>query len=648
MALPSDIKLPAGARYYQFVEKDLKFNSNYDIVWSFQFRVPGDLGHTGAALPSQDYEYAFGTFLTTLTSDSSLPGQYVGDIDPGVAEARDEILTETDVSILTEEGVVTIIDSSSLSGQLIKVVFDSTGLYGLSGRDGRSGVALKDIKRDSLCIRDYNHDLIYYEYLSTFSPTIPLTSESLNTVRIRYANLGSKISIDREIDSTYQTLTTINVPLKLESYSGLDRVFVGYSFCTPISTEWVQLSVSKLFFKDAHIEGLVSSQVLTETISSAEPNFNPNAAYTTVSNITAVKDECAFNQLWEASQQVAEYREEQGISESVPVELTGEVVSDRDPCRDFVMEISGTRSTRTIVTETVERPVYNGNSRVRISDGTRVSGDVGGGLGLDVAAIATPLCIQSEWNESREATTKKAVIMPAHWVSWSRVVNGGHGVGRDLSAPVGSDAHTGRPQHSDRGLGIEWEFDHWDQFHEEHEAYHDVPQFYDPRTGGYSLGPGFVNITGRGSPSLWLNFLPEEGETHEHYVERTRVSPGRGRKAEWNYGLVIDAKTIEEEVREERIDMQHWHADINTNKGTVRVEQSGVSTPWWRADGIPECDGPDVTSLTETVVVIPGVEIGSIPKERAYDFAVDNNVTIRGHYRNREFLIPSNTLSIFS
>jgi len=48
MALPSDIKLPAGARYYQFVEKDLKFNSNYDIVWSFQFRVPGDLGHTGA------------------------------------------------------------------------------------------------------------------------------------------------------------------------------------------------------------------------------------------------------------------------------------------------------------------------------------------------------------------------------------------------------------------------------------------------------------------------------------------------------------------------------------------------------------------------------------------------------------------------
>ena len=343
MALPSDIKLPAGARYYQFVEKDLKFNSNYDIVWSFQFRVPGDLGHTGADLPSQDYEYAFGTFLTTLTSEiSSVPGQYVGDSDPEVTEARDEILTETDVSILTEDGAVTIIDSSSLSGQLIKVVFDSTGLYGLSGRNGHPGVALKDIKRNSLCIRDYNHDLIYYEYLSAFSPTIPLTSESLNTVRIRYANLGSKISIDREIDSTYQTLTTINVPLKLESYSGIDRVFVGYSFCTPISTEWVQLSVSKLFFKDAHIEGLVSSQVLTETISSAEPNFNPNAAYTTVSNITAVKDEDAIFQIWLASQQIANYRESLGIPESVPVALTGELDNNNGPNRSFVMKVLGT------------------------------------------------------------------------------------------------------------------------------------------------------------------------------------------------------------------------------------------------------------------------------------------------------------------
>jgi len=40
------------------------------------------------------------------------------------------------------------------------------------------------------------------------------------------------------------------------------------------------------------------------------------------------------------------------------------------------------------------------------------------------------------------------------------------------------------------------------------------------------------------------------------------------------------------------------------------------------------------------IIVIPGVEIGSIPKERAYDFAVNNNVTIRGRNGRRKFLIP--------
>ena len=87
MALPNEIKLPAGERSYQFVEKDLKYNSNYDIVWSFDFKVPGDLGLAGNSFQAQEsaVEYAFGTFLTTLTSEpQSLPGQYVGDQDPGV------------------------------------------------------------------------------------------------------------------------------------------------------------------------------------------------------------------------------------------------------------------------------------------------------------------------------------------------------------------------------------------------------------------------------------------------------------------------------------------------------------------------------------------------------------------------------------
>jgi hypothetical protein len=190
---------------------------------------------------------------------------------------------------------------------------------------------------------------------------------------------------------------------------------------------------------------------------------------------------------------------------------------------------------------------------------------------------AKPLCIESEWNESREVITKKAVVMPAHWR--------GH-------------VSTEPTRYDERGYQI-LDFSHWDYQHAE----------YSSLTLEQQVAHGFPRMP-------VVVFEPE--------------------------------RVTEEAVREERIDMQHWHADINTDKGTVRVEQSGVSTPWWRAAGIPGCDDPDVTTLTETVVVTPGVEIGSIPKERAYEFAVNNNVTIQGHYRSREFLIPSNTLSIFS
>ena len=40
--------------------------------------------------------------------------------------------------------------------------------------------------------------------------------------------------------------------------------------------------------------------------------------------------------------------------------------------------------------------------------------------------------------------------------------------------------------------------------------------------------------------------------------------------------------------------------------------------------------------------------IGSIPKERADEFAINTNITIEGDYRDKKFSIPDNSLSIFS
>jgi len=285
MAFPSEILLPADARYYQFVEKDLSYNSNYDIVWSFQFKLPGDNVY------DNNYEYSIGTFLTSLTSEiSSLPGQYAGDADPILYSGASQLTIEQSPysNIITEAGIDLVIDSTTLSGQLIKIVLDSTGLYGLSGRDGRNGVGEHQIKRESICIRDYFNDLVYYEHLSAFSPTFSLTSDEFQTLRIRYANLGTKISIDKRIETKYQTLTTIDLPFRLKVFDNLSNIYVGYSFNTPISTENTQLSVGDFYLKNLHIEGLETTQVLTETLTSAPLSFNPNQEFTTVSNITAI------------------------------------------------------------------------------------------------------------------------------------------------------------------------------------------------------------------------------------------------------------------------------------------------------------------------------------------------------------------------
>ena len=286
MAFPSDILLPSDARYYQFVETDLSYNSNYDIVWSLQFKLPGDNVY------SSNYEYAFGTFLTSLTAElSALPGQYVGDTDPTLVLGQTQIVTEQipTSAITTESEIDLVIDSTTLSGQLIKVVFDSTGLYGLSGI-GRDGVGEHQIKKNSISIRDYFHNLVFYEHLSAFSPTFSLTSDEFQTLRVRYANLGTKISIDKKIDTKYQTLTTIELPFRLKSFDNLNNIYVGYSFSTPISTQNTALSVGNFFLKNAHIEGLETTEVLTQTVTSAPLKFNPNKSFTTVSNINAIPE----------------------------------------------------------------------------------------------------------------------------------------------------------------------------------------------------------------------------------------------------------------------------------------------------------------------------------------------------------------------
>lgn len=286
MAFPSEIKLPSNARYYTLVETSKKFNSNYDITWSFEYSLPA------ISIPDPaNYELGFSTFITNLSAPlSSLPGQYIGDQDPEFVLSANALLTETPLILKTEDDSTILFEGGFLSGSLVKVAFDSTGMYALSGRDDRPGVALDKINRESLVVRDVVHNVRANSPLSTISNVFStLSTDSFRALRFRYVNLGQKIHIDFREDNTteYTLLTTINIEPRLTNFNNLDNIYCGFSFTTPVSTTNTGLSAKDFFLRNFNVEGYEGSEVLTETVMTPPLSVNPNTQYTTVTNITA-------------------------------------------------------------------------------------------------------------------------------------------------------------------------------------------------------------------------------------------------------------------------------------------------------------------------------------------------------------------------
>tara|TARA_R100000234_G_scaffold17841_1_gene9871 strand:- start:913 stop:1776 length:864 start_codon:yes stop_codon:yes gene_type:complete len=286
MAFPSDIKLPSDARYFTFVETSKKFNSNYDITWSFEYSLPA----TNIPDPA-NYELGFSTFITNLSAPlSSLPGQYIGDQDPEFILSAHALLTESPLVLKTENDSTILIEGGILSGSLVKVAFDSTGMYALSGRDDRPGIGLNDVNRQSLIVRDVLHNVRANSPLSTISNVFStLSTDSFRALRFRYVNLGQKIHIDFREDTTteYTLLTTINLEPRLTNFDNLNNIYCGFSFTTPVSTTNTGLSAKNFFLRNFNVEGYEGSEVLTETVMTPPLSVNPNTQYTTVTNITA-------------------------------------------------------------------------------------------------------------------------------------------------------------------------------------------------------------------------------------------------------------------------------------------------------------------------------------------------------------------------
>tara|TARA_R100000152_G_C6780401_1_gene213098 strand:+ start:35 stop:937 length:903 start_codon:yes stop_codon:yes gene_type:complete len=293
---PTDISLPAESRFYTFVEVGKSFNSNYDITWSFQYKLPSssfDANNT----TFKNYQLGFSTFLTNLPRPlSCLPGQFLGDQDPEYILSAYSLLTEAEEVLKTEANSSILLEGGILSGMLVKVAFDSTGRYALTGRDDRPGVKAENVLRESIVARDFLHNVIAYNHLSSVSTTFStISTDTYRTLRFRYANLGQTLYIDsRESDTTtYTLLTALKLGTRYRSLSNIENIYCGFSFSTPISATLpataaaYNLSAKDFFLRNFHVEGYEGSEVLTETILTPSLSSVPNTVSTTVTNITA-------------------------------------------------------------------------------------------------------------------------------------------------------------------------------------------------------------------------------------------------------------------------------------------------------------------------------------------------------------------------
>tara|TARA_R110000787_G_scaffold171693_2_gene284340 strand:- start:380 stop:1243 length:864 start_codon:yes stop_codon:yes gene_type:complete len=287
MAFPTDIRLPAGSRYYTLIAAEKSFNSNYDIVWSFEYKLPS----WSISAPLSTYEVGFSTFLTNLAYPlCCLPGQYLGDQDPEYILSAHALYTEIPEVLKTEGDSTILLEGGILSGMLVKVAFDSTGLYALTGRDDRPGVNDKQTHRDAMVVRDYVHNLRGNAPLSTFSSTFTnLSTNTYRTLRFRYVNLGEKLHIDYREDNTttYTLLTTIELGYRAAQFTNLENVYCGFAFTTPISAANDTLSAKQFYLRNFNIEGYEGTTVTTETVITPSLSVNPNTSFTTVTNITA-------------------------------------------------------------------------------------------------------------------------------------------------------------------------------------------------------------------------------------------------------------------------------------------------------------------------------------------------------------------------
>jgi len=228
--------LPTNAKCINFASNGA-YSPFFDIVWSFDYAIVGNSQTQGG-------------FTVFIMENIPLSGGNLG-IDLGYSG-----LSSKSLPYSIKEGI---------SGALIGVGFDSTGLFAASASIGsnviRDGIGVDKVIKNSITIRggwpqySYSEDSFTSSISALTNTTFNVVESAVNykTIRARLGNLGRTLYIDyrNNYNEYFKNILTKDVTL-YPSMTSLYRV--GVSLATPISSSSTA-NTGTIYFKNFHVEG---------------------------------------------------------------------------------------------------------------------------------------------------------------------------------------------------------------------------------------------------------------------------------------------------------------------------------------------------------------------------------------------------------
>lgn len=228
------------------ISHDRAYNANYDIVWSFEYSMSG--------IP----DVSQGSF-TAFLYDGTVPTLTGG--APGKGGAYSPLSAAIPTTTQFYDG---------LSGAVIAVNFDTTGLFAVSG-DGVDGNETPTLSSISIRGGSTGYELLTSVAISSRAVHVPLTLSAVDYNRLRFhlTDIGQTIKVYYSTQNQkYEEVLSFATGL---SISDSTTYKVGVGFAAPVSGTG-SLS-SKFSIKNYHVEGVYAtptSEVLELTAGSFE------------------------------------------------------------------------------------------------------------------------------------------------------------------------------------------------------------------------------------------------------------------------------------------------------------------------------------------------------------------------------------------